>query len=384
MTDATLPAGAVLHIDLAALGRNWQRLQQQIGAATCAGVVKANGYGLGLEQVGDALWRAGCRIFFVAQLSEGARLRAVLPQARIAVLNGLMAGDEPHMLAHNLLPVLGDAEQVDRWAQTALREGRTLPAVLHVDSGMARLGLSATDLDILATDHDRLAGIPLAWVMSHLVSAEDASSPMNPQQLAHFVAARQRLPKARASLANSSGVFLGANYHFDLARPGVALYGVNPIPDRLNPMEQVVGIKAKILQVREIDQGQTVGYGATFSATRPSRIATLAVGYADGYMRSLSGQSVVHIAGRAAPVAGRVSMDITTVDVTDLPADTVLPGAWADLVSPALDLGALAKTGGTIAYELLVRLGERLERRYSPPLNGPSPAKNPPTVRSAV
>ncbi|MEQ8371160.1 MAG: alanine racemase [Alphaproteobacteria bacterium] len=373
MTDAAPPAGAVLSIDLAAIGRNWQRLQRQVAPAVCAGVAKANGYGLGLEAVGDALWRAGCRVFFVAQSSEGVRLRAALPDATIAVLNGLMAGEESMMLEHRLMPVLNDAGQVDRWSRTARAQEALLPAILHVDTGMARLGLAAADMAQLADSPDRFAGIRLAWVMSHLVIAEEPDHPLNRQQRDAFVRARQHLPAAAASLANSSGIFLGRPYHFDMARPGVALYGVNPQPGRPNPMEQVVGIKARILQLREIDRGQTVGYGATFSAARPSRIATLAAGYADGFPRSLSGHSVVHIAGRVAPVAGRVSMDLITVDVSGLPADSVVPGGWANLTGPEHDLDALAADAGTIAYELLVGLGQRFERRYTAALPHTAP-----------
>lgn len=369
---AAARAGAILTIDLDAIASNYRRLCTELGAklgtTACAAVVKADAYGLGISTVGPALARAGACIFFTAQLEEAITLRGLLPDtADIFVLNGLAAGPAKDFLAHDLQPVLNSLGEIDAWRALAKTEGSALPAALHLDTGMNRLGLPANEIDALAVDPARLDGIALSYTMSHLACADEPAHPLNAGQLAAFTAARARiaaLTNSPASFANSSGIFLGPDYHFDLARPGVALYGVNPTPGHPNPMAQVVRLQGKILQLREIDAPQSVGYGATHRATGPRRIATVAVGYADGYLRSLSNRGNAWIGDQQVPVVGRVSMDLITLDVTALPHEAVSLGGLVDLIGPRSSADEIAAEAGTIGYEILTALGQRYHRVY--------------------
>jgi len=362
---AARSAGAILRIDLAALAENYRILARHGAAGVgCAAVVKADGYGLCLDQVAPALWSAGCRTFFVAQLEEGTTLRDLLPEAEIHVLGGLLPGLEDAFLAHRLTPTLNSLGEIEIWAAHAGRQSKPLAAGLHVDTGMCRLGLPPEELDRLAGDLDRLAGIELASLISHLACAEQSDHPLNARQLAAFKDARAHLPACPASLANSSGIFLGPDFHFDLLRPGVALYGANPTPGRTNPMRDVIRLEARVWQVREARPGDTVGYGATYEVTRPMRIATVALGYGDGYPRALSNRGEVHVDGQAAPVIGRVSMDSTTIDVSALPEGKLRPGTLVEVVGPNNPIDRVAAAAGTIAYELLTQLGSRHHRSY--------------------
>lgn len=369
--DPTLArAGAILTIDLAAVQENYRRLVAAFGGKEITPVVKANGYGLGAAQVAPALAAAGARRFYVAHLDEAIALRPVLDAAvagcSILVLNGVMRGAEADYPAHGLQPVLNSLGDIEAWRDLAKRQKRALPAALHIDSGMNRLGLSNSELDRLAEEPRLLEGTDLTCIMSHLACAEIADHPLNARQLAVFKDALARLPAAPVSFANSSGIFLGKEYHFDLGRPGVALYGVNPTPGRPNPVTQVVRLQGKILQVREIDAPQSVGYGATHRATGPARIATVAVGYADGYLRQLSNQASAWIGGQRVPVVGRVSMDLITLDVTGVRPQAPRPGSFADLIGPQDGVDRLAAEAGTIGYEILTALGHRYHRVYRP------------------
>lgn len=356
-------AGAELVIDLDALVANWRQIAELVRPAACAGVVKADGYGLGAVAVARALAGAGCETFFVAHPQEGIVLREALPAAVIYVLHGALPGAEDALATHRLVPALSSLPQIAAWQ--ALTEHRgPLAAVLHVDTGMNRLGLGADDVDALTAEPERLAGIDVRLVMSHLACAEETDHPLNRQQRERFEAARRRLPAAPASLANSSGVFLGPAYHYDLVRPGIALYGGNPLLNRPNPIRQVVRLQGRILQVRRVDSSMTVGYGATHRVARPGRIATVSVGYADGYLRALSNKGVGVIGDQRVPVVGRVSMDLITLDVTAVAADRVAPGTLVELIGPAMPLEEVAGRAGTNEYEILTRLGGRFHRRY--------------------
>jgi len=362
---AAARAGAILTIDLDAVADNYRRLCAELGAAACAAVVKADAYGLGMARVAPALARAGARTFFVAQLEEATALRAMFPvEVEIFVLNGLGAGPVAEFQAGRVHPVLNSLGEIDAWAAAARAAGRALPAAVHIDTGISRLGLPDDELEALAADRGRLAGIDLRYLLSHLACADRPEHPLNAEQLRRFRAARARLPDAPASLANSSGIFLGADYHVDLARPGVALYGVNPTPGQPNPMRQVVRLQGKILQLREIDASRTVGYGATHRAAAPTRIATVAVGYADGYLRSLSNRGSAWLGDRRVPVVGRVSMDLITLDVTGASAEAARPGAFVDFIGADLSTDAVAQAAGTIGYEILTSLGRRYHRVY--------------------
>jgi alanine racemase len=365
MTQAAeLPSGsgAVLDVDLAAIVANWRMLCARHRAGPVAGVVKADAYGLGARHVAPALHAAGCRHFFVALLEEALAIRPLLPGALVGVLNGLMPGSEMDFVAHDLTPVLGSLAEIDAWTAAGRRVGRRLPGILHIDTGMARLGLDRRELEVLQQDPARLGGVDHVYIMTHLVSSELAGDPLNEQQRARFHAACAALPPARRSLANSSGVFLGDAFGSDLARPGAALYGINPTPGAANPMRQAVRLATRVLQVRDVSAGESVGYNATWRAARPSRIATAALGYADGWHRSLSGLGFAHFDGRAVPLVGRVSMDLTTFDVTDHP--TVGPGAWLEVIGPACTPDDVAEAAGTNGYEVLTSLGRRFHRVY--------------------
>ena len=398
MTPANAPpgVGAVLEVDLAAIVANWRLLSARHHAGPVAGVVKADAYGLGVRQVAPALYAAGCRHFFVALLEEALLIRPLVPGALVGVLNGLMPGTEADFVAHDLTPVLGSLAEVDRWVAAARQEtgrqattgllaagrqatapqanatGRQtegkLPGILHIDTGMARLGLDRHELVALQQDHARLGAIDLQYIMTHLVASEMAGDTLNEAQRRRFESACAGLPPARRSLANSSGIFLGDGWASDLARPGAALYGINPTPGAENPMRQAVRLLARVLQVRDVAIGETVGYNATWRASRVSGIATVALGYADGWHRSLSGRGMAYFDGRPVPLVGRVSMDLTSFDVTEHP--TIGPGAWLEVIGPACTPDDVAVAAGTNGYEVLTSLGRRFHRVYGAPMYG--------------
>jgi alanine racemase len=341
-------AGALLTINLDAVAQNWRALGARSHQADCAAVVKADGYGLGAAEVGARLYAEGCRIFFVAHPEEGIALRPHVGDAAIYILNGLMPGTEADYAAHRLAPVLNDPGQVAAWVAWCAAEGPHL-AALHIDTGMTRLGLSLRDALELADDPRSLTTIGDVLVMSHLACADEPSHPLTAEQLDRFTGVAARFRQWPQSLANSSGIFLGEAYHFDLLRPGVALFGGNPVPGTTNPMKPVVTLSARILQLREIDSPLSVGYGATHRAAPPAKIATIAAGYADGILRALSNRGALRLAGHEVPLVGRVSMDLITVDVSSVP-DTVLDAA--------------THIAGTIGYEVLTSMGRRYHRDY--------------------
>ncbi len=357
---------ALLEIDLDAIAANWTTLRARHGAPTAA-VLKADAYGLGAERVAPRLHAAGCRHVFVAHPDEARALRPLLPDTMIAVLNGLWPGEAAALAEDGILPVLGSLAELEAWQHEAFRRGRPLPALLHVDTGMNRLGLDAAELDRLCAEPGRLDGIALAYVMTHLVSAEDPADPISEAQRARFGQACARLPAAPRSLANSSGLFLGAGFASDLARPGAALYGINPTPGRPNPMRPVLRLTARVLQLRHVPAGEPVGYNGIWVAPRPSRIATVSVGYADGYPRALGNVATARVVGAGfdappVPLVGRVSMDLTTFDVTDHPM--VALGSRLELIGPGLPPDAVAHVAGTNGYEILTSLGRRHARAY--------------------
>ena len=367
----TVPASAngVLTVDLDALVANWRKLEKTAVPAECAGVIKADAYGCGTGPVASALAAAGCKTFFVATLSEAKAARAALPeQAALYVLNGFFQNSGEDYARYNCRPVIGDLNELAEWDVFCRRTGWSGGAAIHIDTGMNRLGLTVAAAQgiiprINAGDH----GITL--VMSHLVSAEQLNNPVNARQLGAFRAIASEFAGVPASLANSSGIFLGAPFQFDLVRPGAALYGVNPTPEADNPMQPVVDLKARIVQVREVERGDTVGYGGTWTARRPVRIAIISAGYADGYFRAASsndgtrGANVI-IAGKRCPIAGRVSMDLMAADITELPPKTVRRGHWATLLGEGITVDELAHHFGTIGYEVLTSLGRRYARAY--------------------
>ena len=363
-------SGAILTVDLDALRSNYRllRARARAGGAACAAVLKSDAYGLGAVPVGRALYGAGCRHFFVAHLDEGLALRPHLaPDATIMVLHGPMPGTEADFTAHDLVPVLNSAAQVAGWSAHARAMGRTLDALLQVDTGMSRMGLAPAELDAGLANPHFLDGIALLYVMSHLACADEPAHPMNAEQLARFQAARARLPACGASLANSSGIFLGPAYHGDLVRPGVALYGIAPQHGRANPMALVVRLQGKVLQTRELAAGSQVGYGARYISSVPCRVATVAVGYADGWLRAMSNRGLALVDGVRVPQIGTISMDSLTLDISALPPGRMVAGSLVDLICADHPVDAVAALAHTIAYEVLTSLGPRYYRQYLDP-----------------
>jgi alanine racemase len=363
MSDAAVRAGAVLTIDLAAIVENWRRLTARLGAGTRAmGVVKADAYGLGASQVAPALAKAGCTRFCVASLDEGIALRRVLPDAEILVFAGPFAGTEADFDANRLWPVLNSPEQIALWLAHARRVERRLPAVIHVDTGLSRLGLSLGEAKTASQEKALRDAFDILLVMSHLAIAEEPAHELNRKQLLRFFDARRLFPGIPASLSASAGLFLGADWQADWVRPGAALYGVNPTPYQANPMAQVIHLQGKIVQVRDIDQGETVGYGATWRAPGRTRLAVVAAGYADGLLRSLSNRGSAMVGESRVPLVGRVSMDLMVFDVGALPEGAVRPGGMVTLIGGENTLDQVADAAGTNGYELLTGLGRRYHR----------------------
>jgi alanine racemase len=366
IVEALAAAGGLLTIDLAAIQHNYATLAAAVAPARCSAVVKADAYGLGAGQVAPALYRQGCRDFFVAHLGEALTLRPLLAaDATIAILNGFQPGAEAACAGADLVPVLNSLDQYERWATEASRQRRRLPAILQLDSGMSRLGVPPDDLDALLAMHARQDGVALRLVMSHLACADEPDHPQNCRQRDTFHALLARVPDLQVSFANSGGILLGPGYHHDLARPGIALYGVNPDPAHPVPLKSVLTLDARVIQVRTIPAGTAVGYGASFVAAGPMRIATIAVGYADGWPRHLGNRGAAFFGAVRLPIVGRVSMDSITLDVTSLPNGALTLGSRVELIGPHQSLDDVARDADTIAYEILTRLGPRYARTYS-------------------
>src|SRR5579863_3228957 len=365
------PAGAtgVLTVDLDAVVANWRKLEKTAVPAECAGVIKADAYGCGVDPVARALAAAGCKTFFVATLDEARAARAAVPSSPIYVLNGFFQNCGEAYARIDARPVIGDLNELAEWDVFCRRTGWTGGAAIHIDTGMNRLGLTLTEAQgivprINAGDH----GITL--VMSHLACAEMLNHQLNAKQLATFREIASLYSGVPASLANSSGIYLGAPFQFDMVRPGAALYGVNPTPEADNPMQPVVELKARVMRIRNVERGESVGYGAVWTARRPTRLAIVSAGYADGYFRAAGGgdgtrSAEVMVAGRRCPVAGRISMDLIAVDVTDLPNNAVRRGHMVTLIGEGITVDELAHHFGTIGYEVLTSLGPRYARAYT-------------------
>jgi len=353
---------ARLTIDLDALAANLAALRARAGDAELAPALKADGYGLGAAAVADRLWAEGLRSFYVARLAEGVALRRALGDrdATIYVLDGATPGSGDALEGANLVPVLNSLPQIEAWNAQA-RSGR-LKAALHIDTGMNRLGLRPEELKVLVGAVDRLKRLDLDLVISHLACADTPAHPLNALQLERFQEAVAVLPNARRSLANSAGLFLGEAWRFDQARPGVSLYGGGPEGVPHPEIRAVATVEAPILQVRVVPRGESVGYGAGWTAQDTTRVAIIAAGYADGVPRAAFPKGAVWFDGALRPMLGRVSMDLIAIDITD--CDAARPGAMVELFGPNLSVDVAAEAAGTTAYEFLTRLTLRATRRY--------------------
>ncbi|HEY0329497.1 MAG TPA: alanine racemase [Rhodopseudomonas sp.] len=378
---AETAATGVLSIDLDAIVANWRKLEKTAVPSECAGVVKADAYGCGVGPVARALSSAGCKTFFVATLDEARALRAAAPAAVIYVLDGFLPNCGDGYAEFDCKPVIGSLDELAEWDSFCRRSFWKGGAAIHIDTGMNRLGLGIAEAEgivprITAGDH----GITL--VISHLACAETLNHPLNARQATHFRAVASGFSGVPASLSASSGIYLGQQFHFDLVRPGAALYGINPTPEADNPMQPVVTLKSRILQVRDVARGDTVGYGATWTARRPTRIAVVAAGYADGYFRAAGSSdgtrgAEVIIAGQRCPVAGRISMDLLAVDITDLAPNAARRGHIATLIGDGITVDELAHHFGSIGYEVLTSLGKRYARHYTGAATAPGDAAQP-------
>lgn len=354
-----------LTIDLAAVRANYRVIASRVAPSATGAVIKADAYGLGACIVAPELAREGCRDFFVAHLSEAHGLSDILPtDARIFVLNGLAPGEEACCAASGAIPVLNSLPQLRAWKALAAGGETALPAALQIDSGMSRLGLSEAEVETLINDPRLLAGLELRLVMSHLASGDEPGSPLNTDQLARFLALSSRLPPAPRSLANSGGAFLEPAYSLDLVRPGVALYGAAPHVGGQG-LAAAVRLEARVIQLRETPAGAGVGYGHAYRSTQPMRLATVGIGYADGWPRQLSGRDIAAwFAGVRLPMLGRVSMDSIVVDIGALADGALKPGDPVELIGPHQSLDTVAAEAGTVAHDILTGLGRRLDRIY--------------------
>ena len=360
--------GGTLTIDLAAIAANWRVLEHQLLTVECAAVVKANAYGLGIEPVTATLARAGCKTFFVADLAEARSVRSRAGDAVIYVLNGFTPDWGDGLIEINARPVINSTTELAEWDAFVAAHAWQGGAALHVDTGMNRLGISVEEAAALAP-RAQTENNGISLLLSHLACADNPDHPLNSRQIQLFRELHMLYPGVPASLANSSGIFLGDPAYFDLARPGAALYGVNPTPGRPNPMQSVVELTGRILQLRRVEPEQTVGYGATWTAKRVSQIAVVALGYADGLLRTGSGTDdrpggAAIIAAKRCPIVGRISMDLVCVDVTDLRDGAVHRGGLATLIGADITVDDVAAAAGTIGYEILTRLGPRCHLVY--------------------
>jgi alanine racemase len=352
---------ALLTVDLSALRRNWRELARLSAPAQCAAAIKADAYGLGLEPAMRVMLAEGCTTFFVATLSEAVRARTTSREATIYLLNGLAQGSPAALKAMDLRPVLNELAEVAEWAEAGAGA-----AALHFDTGMNRLGLAPRDFARAAELAQRFAP---SLVMSHFVAAGRLGDAMNDLQIARLASLRENFPGVPASLANSSGIFLPQRPLLDLTRPGYAIYGGNPVPGGPNPMQPVVRLSARILAARQIATGESVGYDAAWIAARPTALATIGLGYADGLPIGASNgpgnaAAQVLVGGRLCPFVGRISMDLAVLDVTDAPAGAAARGEWVEILGSEIGVDDLAERSQTIGYEILTRLGRRYARSY--------------------
>ena len=356
-------SNSFLEINIDSIIHNYQLINNKVGNTECAAVLKADAYGMGASVIAKALDKAGCSTFFVATIDEGIELRACFSknENQIAVLSGLLEGSEDIFYSNKLTPVLNDTEQIKKWAIYNKQKKISAPSILHIDTGMNRLGLTINELSDIIKKPTELKELHVGWIMSHLACGDQPRDIMNEKQLSVFLNAKKKFPNVKASLANSAGVFLGQSYHLDMVRPGIALYGSG---SGSMPSKQVIKLYSRILQIRTLSTGASVGYGASYRVSEATRVATVGLGYADGYLRSLSNCSWVFFNGLRLPVIGRISMDYITIDITQIASEKIKTGDFIEIIGDKFTLDDLATVANTVPHELLTRLGTRHHRIY--------------------
>lgn len=355
----------VLEVNEKAIVQNYRTLRSMLSHGECTAVLKADAYGFGAKEVASLLRREGCQTFFVAHIEEGLLLRSLIKDAAIYILSGLLPDATSLFVEYSLIPVLNDFSMVKTWTREAEKKGKKLPCALHFDTGMRRSGFDHVGLTKLLNSLGLLGPLDVRLIMSHLVSSHDKSDLLNQSQKVLFDNIRSYFPRIKASLADTGGIFLGPDYHYDVTRPGKGLFGLYAPPKEAPPLKSCLKVLGRILQVRSALKGETVGYGATHTLTRKSKLATIGIGFADGYDRRFSNNGYMEIGGFRAPVVGRISMDYTVIDVTDIPESLCYSGGWAELVNETLTLDILAHSIGTISRELSTGFGKRLIRIYT-------------------
>ena len=359
-------SNSFLEINIDSIIHNYQLINNKVGNTECAAVLKADAYGMGASVVAKALDKVGCSTFFVATIDEGIELRACFSknENQIAVLSGLLEGSEDIFYSNKLTPVLNDTEQIKKWAIYNKQKNISAPSILHIDTGMNRLGLTINELYDIIKNPTELKELHVEWIMSHLACGDQPRDIMNEKQLSVFLNAKKEFPNVKASLANSAGVFLGQSYHLDMVRPGIALYGSGSGSIPSKPLKQVIKLYSRILQIRTLSTGASVGYGASYRVSEATRVATVGLGYADGYLRSLSNCSWVFFNGLRLPVIGRISMDYITIDITQIASEKIKTGDFIEIIGDKFTLDDLATVANTVPHELLTRLGTRHHRIY--------------------
>ena len=359
-------SNSFLEINIDSIIHNYQLINNKVGNTECAAVLKADAYGMGASVVAKALDKVGCSTFFVATIDEGIELRACFSknENQIAVLSGLLEGSEDIFYSNKLTPVLNDTEQIKKWAIYNKQKKISATSILHIDTGMNRLGLTINELYDIIKNPTELKELHVEWIMSHLACGDQPRDIMNEKQLSVFLNAKKEFPNVKASLANSAGVFLGQSYHLDMVRPGIALYGSGSGSIPSKPLKQVIKLYSRILQIRTLSTGASVGYGASYRVSEATRVATVGLGYADGYLRSLSNCSWVFFNGLRLPVIGRISMDYITIDITQIASEKIKTGDFIEIIGDKFTLDDLATVANTVPHELLTRLGTRHHRIY--------------------
>lgn len=364
-TNPLIPYTAVATIDIGAIVDNYMTLAQRVAPIECSAVVKANAYGIGADKVAPALYKAGCRTFFIAHIKEALQLKAILPSnVTLALLNGFPLDAEEFVAQAGIVPVLNSWHAIESWQTLCKKKEQKFPAIIQIDTHMNRLGLDSEELQQLIKHPALFEKADIKYIISHLSNGNDVTHSSNGTQLSAMKTALAQLPTCKASLANSGGIFLGADFHFDLVRPGIALYGIDPHGAHPTMLKPVLKLKAQVIQSRYVDAQVPVGYGGSFITQRPSVLTTVDIGYADGWLRTLANKGSVYFKGHRLPIIGHISMDSIIVDATDLKLQKPQRGDWIELIGEHQTLEKVAKDANTIPYEILTSLGYRYKRIY--------------------